>query len=243
MVAQTEKNIGSVQSLLLRGDNPDQINSRGNALHFLGFGYCLGDHQPASEAPTKVTDISYASGAGVLFPVKVLQEVGLLDEVLFAYHEDLDLGWRIMLAGHRNVLAPQSIVRHHYEFSRSISKWYWMERNRSLVLLKNYSFWTLLVMLPSIVATDVAIWAFAAKGGWLKEKSRASIWFLRPSTWKYLLNGRDQVAHIRRVPDWLILRRMVWKVEYQDMKSGWAEKIANPFWHLLYDSLRVIIRW
>jgi len=242
-VAQTEKGIGSVQSLLLRGDQPDQINSRGNALHFLGFGYCVGDHEPIAKVPAEVCDVAYASGAGVLYPVKILETVGLLDEELFAYHEDLDLGWRILLSGHRNVMAPRSVVRHYYEFSRSISKWRWMERNRLIVLLKNYSFWTLLLMLPSILATDMAIWAFAAKGRWLKQKWQASIWFLKPSSWKYILNGRQHIRRIRRVPDWLILQRMVWKIEYQDMKAGWAERIANPFWHGIYVSLRVIIRW
>lgn len=242
-VAQTEKGVGAVQSLLLRGDNPNEINSRGNALHFLGFGYCLGDHEPADKAPTEVTDIAYASGAGVLYPTKVLEIVGLLDETLFSYHEDLDLGWRLLLSGHRNVLAPKSVVQHFYEFSRSITKWHWMERNRIAVVLKNYSFWTILLMIPVIIATDVAIWTFAVKGGWLKEKWKASLWFLRPSTWKYILSGRDQVRRIRRVPDGLILRRMVWKIEYQDMKAGWAEKLANPFWKAFYVSYRLIIRW
>ncbi|MFA6160938.1 MAG: glycosyltransferase family 2 protein [Patescibacteria group bacterium] len=242
-VAQSEKGVGSVQSLLLRGDNPQQINSRGNALHFLGFGYCIGDHESIEKAPTEVTDISYSSGAGVLLPVKVLEKVGLLDETLFSYHEDLDLGWRIMLAGYRNVLAPKSIVKHFYEFSRSISKWHWMERNRIAVVLKNYSFWTLLLMMPALVATDVAIWTFAVKGGWLKEKWKASIWFLKPSTWRYILNGRNQIRRTRRVPDWLIISRMTWKIEYQELKSGWAEKIANPFWKAFYVSYRLIVRW
>ncbi len=242
-VARQEQNIGSVQSLLLRGQEPDQLNSRGNALHFLGFGYCLGDHDPVAKAPTVVTDIGYASGAGVLYPVEVLQEVGLLDETLFSYHEDLDLGWRIWLSGRRNVLAPKSVVKHFYEFSRSIAKWQWMERNRLIVLLKNYNFWSLVVLMPAIIATESAIWAFAVKGGWLKEKFKAMLWFFRPSSWKYILNGRDKIKRIRRVPDWLILRFMVSGIEYQDMKSGWAEKIANPFWRAMYVSARFIIRW
>lgn len=242
-VAQSEKGVGSVQSLLIRGDNQQEMNSRGNALHFLGFGYCMGDHQALSQAPIVPTDVGYGSGAGVLFPVSVLEKVGLLDETLFLYHEDLDIGWRILLSGHRNILAPKSRVTHFYDFSKSISKWNMMERNRVAVLLKNYSLLTLVFMLPAIISTDFAIWAFAVKGGWLKEKWKASLWFLKPSTWKYILNGRTQIAHIRRVPDWLILRRMTYKIEYQELKSGWAEKLANPFWKAFYVSYRLIVRW
>ena len=242
-VALSDSSIGTVQSLLLRGDNPQQINSKGNAIHFLGFGYCLGDHDPVETAPTQVTDITYASGAGVLIPLKVMQEIGLLEDALHSYHEDLDFGWRVMLAGLRNVLAPKSIVIHHYEFSRSIAKWEFMERNRLLVMLKNYSLPTIIVLLPAIIATEAAIWAFSAKGGWLKQKWRASVFFLKPSTWSYLFGARLRVKAVRRVPDYVIFKRMTWKVEYQELKSGWAERIANPFWKLLYASYSFVIRW
>jgi GT2 family glycosyltransferase len=139
-VAKTEKLVGSVQSLLIRGDNQNQINSSGNALHFLGFGYAKGDHDLLESAPTEPKAIGYPSGAGMLVPIKVLEEVGLFDETLFAYHEDLDLGWRIMINGRSNYIAPKSRVIHHYEFSRSIAKWHLMERNRMLVVLKTIKY-------------------------------------------------------------------------------------------------------
>jgi len=242
-VAKSEKLVGSVQSLLIRGDNQQQINSCGNALHFLGFGYAKGDHEPLDSAPTEPTAIGYPSGAGVLLPTNVLREVGLFDELLFAYHEDLDLGWRIMLTGRSNYIAPKSRVIHHYEFSRSISKWHLMERNRLLVVLKNYKLLTVIALLPALIATDMAIWAFAAKGGWLAQKFKASIFFLKPSTWSYLLKARTRINYTRRAPDFLILPRMVYKIEYQELKSGLAERIANPFWGALYASYRFIINW
>ncbi|MDF1496530.1 MAG: glycosyltransferase family 2 protein [Patescibacteria group bacterium] len=242
-VAKSEQLVGSVQSLLIRGDNQLEINSSGNALHFLGFGYAKGDHDPIEKAPTVPKPIGYPSGAGVLLPVKVLEEVGLFDETLFAYHEDLDLGWRIMLTGRSNYIAPKSKVIHHYEFSRSIEKWHLMERNRIIVILKNYKLLTILFMLPAFMATDMAIWAFAAKGGWLKQKFKASIFFLKPSTWSYLLKARERINRTRRAPDFLILPRMTYKIEYQELKSGLAERIANPFWGALYASYSFIISW
>ncbi len=242
-VAQTMPDVGTVQSLLLRGDNPQQINSKGNALHFLGFGYCMGDHDSASSAPSQPVEVGYSSGAGVLIPVSILQTIGLLDETLHSYHEDLDFGWRVLLNGKKNYLAPTSRVIHKYEFSRSITKWRYMERNRWLVLLKNYRLATLVAMSPALLATDLAIWAFSVKGGWLKEKFFANLDLLKPSMWKYLLAAREQTARIRRVPDWYVLRRMVYKIEYQELKSGWAEKIANPFWKSLYVSYSFLIKW
>lgn len=242
-VARSERNVGVVQSLLLRGDDQTQINSRGNALHFMGFGYCLGDHDPAASAPVVPTDIPYASGAGMLIPLDTLQEVGLLDETLHSYHEDLDFGWRVLLAGKRSILAPHSVVVHHYEFSRSIAKWEFMERNRWLVLLKNFDWRTLLVLLPALISTDAAIWAFSVKGGWFFRKVRANTVLFKPSTWRYLMAGREQIRRIRRVPDAFVFSRMVSRIQYQELKSGWAERIANPFWEAMYVGYRFIIRW
>ncbi|MBU2566463.1 glycosyltransferase family 2 protein [Patescibacteria group bacterium] len=234
--------VGSVQSLLLRGNTPEYINSIGNKLHFLGFGYCGGDMQDISHVPTEPQEIGYSSGAGVLISQKVLSEVGLLDETLFSYHEDLDLGWRIMLAGYKNIFAPDSVVYHFYEFSRSIQKWMLMERNRWIVVLKNYSFFTLLILLPSLIATDAAIWTFSLKGGWFWQKVKAMSWFLKPSSWKYIINGRLHIKQIRKVSDANILSIMTYKIEYQELRSGLAEKIANPFWKALYTATRIIIK-
>lgn len=242
-VATSHARVGSVQSLLLRGDNRQQLNSRGNALHFLGFGYARGDHDPLESAPQEPCVINYPSGAGVLIPIDTLSDVGLFEEALFAYHEDLDLGWRIRLSGRRNYLAPKSRVIHHYDFSRSISKWHLMERNRGLVILKNYKILTVIALLPALIATDVAIWTFAAKNGWLKQKLKASWHFCKPSTWSYLIKARERVNQYRRVPDYAIFYNMTHKVEYQELNSGWAEQIANFFWKALYTSYMVIINW
>lgn len=242
-VAEADPLIGSAQSLLVLQQNPEEINSSGNAIHYLGFGYCAGYHEKRSEAPTGVPRIGYASGAGVLFPNEVLKKVGLLDETLFAYHEDLDLGWRLLLAGYRNVLAPKSVLRHRYEFSRSIAKWYWMERNRLVVVLKNYHWLTILLLLPQLIATDVAILAFALKGGWWREKFRAMGWFFYPSHWAYIWRGRREIARIRAVSDRTVLESFTPYIAYQEFENDLVKHVANPFWNISLTILKLIARW
>ena len=242
-LAESDPSIGSVQSLLVLQQNPDEINSTGNSIHFLGFGYCAGYHLKRSDAPTSPTQIGYASGAGVLFPNRVLNEVGLLDETLFAYHEDLDLGWRIMLAGYKNMLAPKSVVQHRYEFSRSIKKWFWMERNRNAVLMKNLKLATFLLLLPQLIAIDLLLLAFAVIGGWWREKLRAMSWFLKPSTWKYIAQSRRESAKIRKVPDAAILPVFTPVIAYQEFESPFVRTVANPLFKLSYAVVRAIVRW
>lgn len=242
-VAEADQGIGAVQSLLVLQQAPDEVNSAGNAIHFLGFGYCADYHLKRADLADRVKNIAYASGAGVLLRNAALKTVGLFDETLFAYHEDLDLGWRMMIAGYRNALAPRSVVRHRYDFSRSISKWYFMERNRLLVVLKNYRVPTIIILAPSLVALDIIMFGFALLGGWWKEKIRADAWLFRPSTWTYLIRGRREVAKTRRVPDREILRMFTPIIAYQEFESPAVRLVANPLMRLCFALVKLIVRW
>jgi hypothetical protein len=242
-VAERTTQVGAVQSLLVLGDDPEKVNSSGNHIHFLGFGYVGGYLGARAAVPAAPHDIAFSSGACVLLPVPVLERVGLLDETLWLYHEDLDLGWRIRLHGLRNLVAPASVCRHHYEFSRATAKWYWMERNRWLVVLKNYRLPTLLLLLPALLVADLGLLVMAAKGGWLGAKLRALAWLLRPSAFRYLVRGRRAVAAIRRVPDRELLRHFTAVVDYPDFRSPVVAHVIEPVWKVMLALLRAVVRW
>lgn len=242
-VAESAPTIGSVQSLLVLGDDPEVVNTNGNHIHFLGFGYVGGYRTSRAEVSSVPRDIAFSSGACVLLPTRVLKQVGLLDETLWLYHEDLDLGWRIRLAGFRNLLAPASVCRHHYEFSRALSKWYWMERNRWIVVLKNYRLATILLLLPALLIVDCGLLAMAAKAGWLRAKLRSLLWFFRPAAWRYLWRGRREVARIRRVPDRELLRHFTAVIDFPDFRGPFITRIVEPVWKAMFALLRAIVRW
>jgi hypothetical protein len=242
VAGQTDK-LGSVQSLLVLGDQPDVVNTSGNHIHFLGFGYVGGYQTLRKDVSPEPRDIAFSSGACVLVPVAVLKEVGLFDETLWLYHEDLDLGWRIRLAGYRNVVAPGSVCRHYYEFSRSLSKWYWMERNRWIVVLKNYRLATILLLLPAMLIADVGLLLMSAKAGWLGSKLRSLGWFLRPSSWRYLVRARRAVTKTRRVPDRELLRHFVAVIDYPDFRNPLVTNVVEPVWKATLALVRAIVRW
>jgi GT2 family glycosyltransferase len=242
-VAEGGRNVGSVQSLLVLGGDPEVVNSSGNHIHFLGFGYVGGYLGARARVPAEPRDIAFSSGACVLLPLPVLKQVGLMDETLWLYHEDLDLGWRIRLAGFSNLVAPASVCRHHYEFSRAKSKWYWMERNRWIVVLKNYRLATLLLLLPALLIADCGLLLMAAKAGWLASKVRSLLWFARPSAWRYLRRGRRAVAAIRRVPDRELLRHFTAVIDYPDFRSPIVTKVIEPVWKVMLAILRALVRW
>jgi len=242
-VAESGSNVGSVQSLLVLGGDPEVVNSSGNHIHFLGFGYVGGYLRARRDVPAEPRDIAFSSGACVLLPAKVLRQVGLLDETLWLYHEDLDLGWRIRLAGLSNIVAPASVCRHHYEFSRSTSKWYWMERNRWIVVLKNYRLATVLLLLPAMIVADCGLLLMSARAGWLGSKLKSLAWFARPSAWLYLWRGRRDVARLRRVPDRELLRHFVAVIDYPDFRSPVVTKVIEPVWKAMLATVRALVRW
>ncbi len=241
-VARAEPRAGAVQSLLLLASERDRVNSAGNAIHFVGLGYVTRYREPASTVPLAPAEIAFASGAAVLYRASALQEVGLLDEDLFLYHEDLDLGWRLRLAGFTALLAPRSIVFHKYDFSRNPSKLYFMERNRALVLLKNLRWWSLVVLAPALVAAEAGLAAVALRGGWFGQKVRAWGYLLRPKAWRQVRAGRRRQRGIRRVGDREIARIMSAEVVFDGLAGAWLTRVANPVMRLVWRALRPLIR-
>jgi len=236
---------GAVQSLVLLSPERELVNSAGNAIHFLGLGYCLGYRMKAAALrPTLVdgAEIAYPSGAGVLLRVAALREVGLLDESLFMYHEDLDLGWRLRLAGWTNVLSPASAIYHKYEFSRSIKKYFFMERNRYVVLLKHLRAWSLLVLAPWLFLSEFALFAASVRGGWWREKLRVYAHFWKPSTWRQLAAARRKSQRSRKASDREIVRLWTPVVLFQDVTGAFTERVANPLMTALWAVLRPLIR-
>ena len=239
-VAQAEPSAAAVQSkLLLHGTN--LVNSRGNELHFLGFGYAGGHRQP--DAPIGVREIAYPSGAAVLLRLEVLRRVGLLDESLFMYHEDLELGWRLWLAGYRSLLAPQSVVYHKYEFSRSIAKYYWMERNRYLVVLTHYRLGSLLLIWPLSLVVDLGLLVQSLRGGYLRQLVSAQCCVLQPRTWRWVLQRRRRLRPLRRVSDRELIRRFVSEIKFQDLpETSWL-RFGNMVMRAYWQMVRPLVRW
>jgi GT2 family glycosyltransferase len=202
-VAEAHPAAAAVQPKLLRreADGRVVIHSRGNELHYLGVGFVGGDGE--ADRPLDVGPIAYASGAGVLYRAQALREVGVFDPVLFMYHEDSDLGWRLRLAGWEALLAPAAVVYHDYDFARPTwkQKWYYVERNRLINVLTHYRAATLAVLAPALLAFEPVGLLYAARNGWLRERLAVYGFFMRPAAWRHLAAKRRAVQALRRRRD------------------------------------------
>jgi GT2 family glycosyltransferase len=153
----------------------DRINTSGGVVHYLGIGWAGDCERPASELPEREREIAFPSGAAMVVRREAWTELGGLDRTYFMYGEDLDLGLRLWLAGHRVGLVPHARVVHSYEFDKGSSKWFWLERNRWRTVLSVYPSSVLLVTLPALIAAEIGLLAIAAREGWLRAKLRAQV--------------------------------------------------------------------
>ena len=61
----------------------------------------------------KTHEVEVLAGAFMLIRKSVLDKIGLLDETFFMYGEDIDLSYRITLAGHKNYYFPETRIIHY----------------------------------------------------------------------------------------------------------------------------------
>jgi GT2 family glycosyltransferase len=74
----------------------------------LGQGYSVDD----VEMPTAGEELPFACGGNMAIRSDDWRATGGFDPELFAYFEDVDLGWRLWAAGREVVAAPEAVARH-----------------------------------------------------------------------------------------------------------------------------------
>jgi len=166
------------QALVAEGGGTT-INSAGNPLHFTGIVWAGMHGEPIAAAPP-AGEVTVLSGACLAIPRSTWEEVGGFPRQFFLYHEDVDLSLRLRLRGGTLGIEPAAVVAHDYEFGASAGrKWRWLERNRLAFLVRVYPGPLLLLLAPALIATELALLAVSAAGGWGGQKLAANAEALR----------------------------------------------------------------
>jgi GT2 family glycosyltransferase len=173
------------------------INSSGGVVHYLAIGWAGQCGQPAASLADVPHEIAFASGAALVIRRDVWQQVGGFDASYFLYGEDLDLGLRLWLTGHRVGIEPRARVIHRYEFDKGNRKFFLLERNRWRTLLAVYPTSLLVVLAPALIAVELGLLVIAARDGWLRAKLRAQLATL--TGFPAALRRRKQVQAHRQI--------------------------------------------
>jgi GT2 family glycosyltransferase len=176
--------------MLVNASDPTLMDGAGDAYHMSGLVWRMGHGVPMIDVDAHEKEVFSPCAAAALYRRSALLKLGCFDEDYFCYVEDVDLGFRLRLAGYRCLYVPQSVVHHvgsgttggqHSDFAM-----YHGHRNLVWTFVKDMPgvlFW---ILLPLHVALNVAsiIW-FTLRGRGntiLKSKRDALRGF--PKMWK-----------------------------------------------------------
>lgn len=218
------------------------LNSAGNEVHFLGFGFCRGYRSRVAERGTPPRQILFPSGACVLLRDVALCQVGDFDARLWMYCEDQDLGWRLSLAGWRCLYVDDAVAEHLYAFDREQPRYYLLDRNRIICLLKNAHLLTLVLVGPAFVAMECGQVLFAWRRGWLGDKLRVWGYFLSPSHWGPLWRARAEAQGRRRVWERQLVGMIRGRFAYPEIDSLWL-RLANLVFGAYWAVARRLVFW
>lgn len=232
---------GIAQSLIrLYPKDEDQrkdplINTAGNIIHFLFFGFTSHYGEKSSSLKIKdYSDIPYASGCSFIMRKEVFEEIGGYNEEYYMYHDDLDISLKTRLAGHRVIIALKSKMFHKYEFERSIRMVYYMERNRALSFFSFYSLPKILLISPVFLAMDLGITMLALIGPWFGTKMEVDAYFLKSSSWRLIREIRRHLRQISKKPFEEISSGFTGKIEFQEVDNFVLRHLVNPVFNLFW---------
>jgi GT2 family glycosyltransferase len=186
---------GMAASKMLLFDRRDTFHSAGDAYGVDGIPVNRGVWQMDEGQYDGDEYIWGGCGGAVAYRRAMLEDIGLLDEELFMYCEDVDLNWRAQLAGYRCVFAPGAVVYHHLSATGGgeIASFF-TGRNTLWVLAKNYPGELLRRHWRAVVRAQLQV-AWEALKAWQGSAARARL--------------RGQLAGLLGLPRWLRKRRAV----------------------------------
>ena len=222
---QSDVRIGLLQPVILLKQQPDRLNTDGNAIHYLGFSWCKNNQR---QKPDYRHDFSItgASGACLYITKLYYTEIGPFNELFFAYSEDQDLSWRGLLRGYSHVCSHQAVIYHDYSFSKSKAKWYHAEKNRLMLLFQNYRLRTLLLLFLPLVGMELAMGLYAVAGGFFAEKWKGYqfIW----QNWSVIRETRRRISVERLVTDRVIWQQFDRTLVFSEIHHPVLTWLVNP---------------
>jgi GT2 family glycosyltransferase len=230
--------VGIAMARLRLLERPDELNSSGTVVHVTGTGWAGGFGEPV-DSLTEPREVAAPSGAAMAIRAETFRKLGGFAEELFMYLEDLELGWRVRLAGLSVVVDPGADVYHEYEYGRNPRKSYLLERNRLVFVLSAYSARLLVLLAPLLAVTELGMLALALKEGWFRDKLRGWGWLIRHGG--TVRRRRRSTQELRRVRDRDLARYLTATFSPGMVPVPGLLRAANPvvrgYWRLVRRAL------
>ena len=239
LLLEDDKTIAACQPKLLSFANKKMFEYAGAAGGWIDkFGYpfakgrifdvCEEDHCQYDD----VSLIFWVSGAAMFIRSSVFHEVSGFDEYFFAHQEEIDLCWRIQLAGYKLSSCPQSVVYHVGGGTLprgNTRKTYLNFRNNLIMLAKNLPWSQKWWKIPFRIFLDLVSATkglFTGDGGYFLAIIRAHMAFV-----KWVLLKQNKSLFPRRKNNMLYgiyNHNLVWE-HFVNKKKSFSEVVKKPF--------------
>lgn len=183
LIEATERNPGfsSFSSRQINAGDTRFLDGAGDSYHVSGFAWKRYLDYPAEDYGRESTEIFSPCAAAALYSREAFLEVGGFDEDLFSYYEDVDLGFRLRLAGHRALYVADAVVEHVGSGAlgiRSDFAFYYSHRNLVWIFFANMPSPYLWLYLPAHIITNLVYLVYytvKGRGGvlWRAKKDAA----------------------------------------------------------------------
>ncbi|MGI8686497.1 MAG: glycosyltransferase [Acidimicrobiales bacterium] len=213
-------NAGLVAPKLVDWDDPQRLLQVGMGIDKSGAPHAVVDRgELDQEQHDAVRDVFVAPGGCTLVRADLFVSLGGFDPGMHLYGEDLDLSWRAQVAGARVVVAPGARVRHREAMSaglrspgggpapagqaslRRMARPFVL-RHRLRAVLKDYSTWHLVRVLPQVALLAVAEMVFGLLSGHTATaRDTAAAWSWNLRRLGEIRVARKAVRASRQVPD------------------------------------------
>ena len=187
------------------------LDGIGDTYHVSGLVWREGHGRPAANQYIEAQSIFSPCAAAAMYRSRCLVEVGGFDEELFCYVEDVDLGFRLRLAGYRSLYVSDAVVHHlgsGVVGAYSDFQIYHGHRNLIWVYIKDMPGLLFWVFFPLHITMNLLgiLWFMSRGQGKVILRSKWDAVKGIPHFWR----KRGQVQSTRRVSVWCILVWLTW---------------------------------
>ena len=185
----------------LQMGNPDILDGAGDCYHISGMMWHRGAGKPVATIPDIACEVFSPCGGAAFISREAFVTVGGFDEDFFCYAEDIDLGFRLRLLGHKCLYIPTAVIYHEgcgSSGKKSDFTVYHGQRNLIWVYVKNMPIRLLLTYLPlHILINLAALFKFSLRGQ-AKVVFKAKLDALK--NLKFFLKKRKVTQKMRAIP-------------------------------------------
>jgi N-acetylglucosaminyl-diphospho-decaprenol L-rhamnosyltransferase len=200
---------GSTQ---LKADDPAILDGAGDHYHPLGLAWRGGEGEAAELVDADV-EVFGPCAAAAVYRKDVFEKVGGFAESFFCYYEDVDLAFRLRIAGETCVQLADARVEHAGSTSTGAGSdfiRYHVTRNRIWTFLRGMPGPLLCILLPALLATLIMRLLVAPFTGDFRTRARAVIDAL--GALPRVVRERREIQSHRRVGSREVARFMTWSI-------------------------------